>query len=114
MPERRVRQRLSSLALALVVVCVVAGLVVGDHLAQHATALESSAGITAELQRERTLLWVCALGALSALVLALVHERSQARRIADRSDELERLSVELLRAVADTLDCPMPPMLDEN
>ncbi|HEY5492823.1 MAG TPA: ATP-binding protein [Gemmatimonadaceae bacterium] len=98
MPERRVRQRLSSLALALVVVCVVAGLVVGDHLAQHATALESSAGITAELQRERTLLWVCALGALSALVLALVHERSQARRIADRSDELERLSVELLRA----------------
>ncbi len=98
MPERRARQRLSSLALALVVVCVVAGLVVGERLVQHVAGLETGAGPTAALQRERALLWGCALGALSALVLALVHERSQARRITARSDELERLSVELLRA----------------
>jgi signal transduction histidine kinase len=50
------------------------------------------------MQRERIALWVFALGALGALVLALVHERAQAWRIADRSDELERLSSELLRA----------------
>ena len=98
MPERRARQRLSSLALALVVVCVVAGLVVGERLVQHVAGLEAGAVPAAALQRERALLWGCALGALSALVLALVHERSQARRIAARSDELERLSVELLRA----------------
>jgi len=98
MPERRARQRLSLLALALVVVCVVAGLVVGDHLARHASGLEPGPTAAAELLRERVLLWVCALGALSALIIALVHERSQARRIADRSDELERLSSELLRA----------------
>jgi signal transduction histidine kinase len=98
MPERRAGRRLSLLALALVVVCVVVGLVVGDHLARHAvdtTAVEVSA---AEIRRDRVILWVCALGALSALVIALGHERAQARRIADRSDELERLSVELLRA----------------
>lgn len=98
MPERRARQRLSSLALALVVICVVAGLVVGERLARHAAGLDASAVTAVHLRRERVLLWGCALGALSALVLALVHERSQARRIAARSDELERLSVELLRA----------------
>ena len=84
MPERGPRlwlsrQRLSSLALALVVVFVVAGLVVGDHLAHHATAFDTAATSVVELRRERAALWICALGALSALVLALVHERSQAR-----------------------------------
>jgi len=98
MPERRARQRLSLLALALVVVCVVAGLVVGDHLARHAGGAEPTAVSAAELLRDRIVLWVCALGALSALVIALVHERAQAQRIAERSDELERLSGELLRA----------------
>lgn len=98
MPERRARQRLSSLALALVVVCVVASLVIGERLVQHAAGRETGTVSAVTLQRERVLLWGCALGALSALVLALVHERSQARRIAARSDELERLSVELLRA----------------
>ena len=86
------------LALALVVVCVVVGLVVGDHLARHATEPHSVATSTEEIARDRLILWVCALGALSALVIALRHERAQARRIADRSDELERLSAELLRA----------------
>jgi signal transduction histidine kinase len=98
MPERRTRQRLSSLALALVVVCVVAGLVVGDHLARHALTPELTPAAITELGRERALLWICALGALSALVLALVHERSQAKRIAERSADLERLSIDLLRA----------------
>lgn len=96
MPERR--QRLGSFALVLVVVCVAAGLVVGDHLARHAGALEAASAGATGLQWERALLWIFALGALSALAFALVHARSQARRIADRSDELERLSVELLRA----------------
>jgi signal transduction histidine kinase len=98
MPERRARQRLSLVALALVVVCVVAALTVGDHLARHASGRESTPVPASELFRDRVILWVCALGALSALGVALVHERSQARRIADRSDELERLSAELLRA----------------
>ena len=92
------RQRLSSFALALVVVFVVAGLVVGDHLAHHAAEFDTAATAAAELRRERAALWICALGALSALVLALVHERSQARRIAERSADLERLSIDLLRA----------------
>lgn len=98
MPERRSRQRLSLFALALVVVCVVAGLVVGDHLARHASGVDPVSAASPELLRERILLWTCALGALSALVIALAQERAQARRIAERSDELERLSVELLRA----------------
>lgn len=98
MAGRRPGRRLSLLALALVVVCVVVGLVVGDHLARHASGTGASATPAGELRRDRLILWTCALGALSALVIALVHEQSQARRIADRSDELERLSAELLRA----------------
>ena len=98
MPVRRQGRRLSLLALALVVVCVVVGLIVGDHLARHAGGVDAVPTPASELRRDRIILWVCALGALSALVIALVQERTQARRIADRSDELERLSAELLRA----------------
>jgi signal transduction histidine kinase len=98
MPARRPGRRLSLLALALVVVCVTAGLIVGDHLARHALDVGGAGTSAAEIWRDRIVLWVCALGALAALIIALVHERSQARRIADRSDELERLSAELLRA----------------
>lgn len=96
-PERRARQRLSLVALALVVVCVVAALAVGDHVARRAADREVLVSAS-ELQRERLALWVFAVGALGALLIALAHERKQARRIADRSDELERLSAELLRA----------------
>jgi signal transduction histidine kinase len=46
----------------------------------------------------RAVLWGAGVGALLALTLGLVHERRQARRIAERSAELERLSGELLRA----------------
>ena len=98
MPARRAGRRVSLLALALVVVCVAAGLVVGDHLARHAIDAGGAGTSVAEIWRDRIILWTCALGALFALIIALVHERSQARRIADRSDELERLSSELLRA----------------
>ena len=91
MPVRRQGRRLSLLALALVVVCVVAGLGVGDHLARHAGGVDTVPTPVSELRRDRIILWVCALGALSALVIALVQDRTQARRIADRSDELERL-----------------------
>jgi signal transduction histidine kinase len=98
MPARRPGRRLSLLALALVVVCVAVGLVVGDHLARHAIDAGGAGTSVAEIWRDRIVLWTCALGALFALIIALVHERSQARRIADRSDELERLSADLLRA----------------
>src|SRR5688572_10601599 len=47
---------------------------------------------------ERFALWAVALGAMTALSLGLFYERRQARRIADRSSELEHLSAELLRA----------------
>ena len=97
-PERRARQRLSLVALALVVVCVVAGLAVGDHVARHAAGVDARTVTASELLRERLALWAFSLGALGALGFALAHERKQARRIADRSDELERLSAELLRA----------------
>jgi len=98
MPARRPGRRLSLLALALIVVCVVVGLIVGDHLARHAAEVPAVPASAAEITRDRLILWACALGALAALVIALRHERAQARRIADRSDELERLSAELLRA----------------
>ena len=48
--------------------------------------------------RIRAALWVVGLPLLGALFVALVHERRQAIRLGQRSAELERLSVELLRA----------------
>ena len=46
----------------------------------------------------RTTLWGMGILTLSALALGVMHERRQARRIAERSAELERLSSELLSA----------------
>jgi signal transduction histidine kinase len=46
----------------------------------------------------RVVIWVIALGALTVLTVTLVYERDQAKRIEERSRELERLSSELLRA----------------
>lgn len=48
--------------------------------------------------RIRVALWVIGLSVLGALFVALVHERRQGIRLGQRSAELERLSVELLRA----------------
>ncbi len=70
------REGFSGLALGVVVVGVVAGLL-ADRPAWRLAA---------------------AAGALAALGVALVQVRRQARRIAERSDELEHLSAELLRA----------------
>ncbi len=47
---------------------------------------------------QRTIVWTVGLFLLSALFVGLVHERRQGVRLAERSAELERLSVELLRA----------------
>lgn len=49
-------------------------------------------------QRLRLLLWSVGLATLTALVVTLLHERRQGGRLAERSQELERLSSELLRA----------------
>ncbi len=46
----------------------------------------------------RVALWAIGLAALTALSVALIRERRQSQRIADRSQELEHLSTELLHA----------------
>jgi signal transduction histidine kinase len=48
-------------------------------------------------QQARALVWGIGLAILGALVAVLLHEHRQAQRLAERSSELERLSVELLR-----------------
>ena len=49
-------------------------------------------------QSVRFLLWGVGLATLGTLLVGLLHERRQGLRLADRSAELERLSIELLRA----------------
>lgn len=46
----------------------------------------------------RVAMWTIGLAMIAALSLALVRERREGRRVAERSNELERLSTELLRA----------------
>ena len=46
----------------------------------------------------RVAMWTIGLAMIGALSLALVRERREGRRVAERSTELERLSAELLRA----------------
>ncbi|HJR65689.1 MAG TPA: HAMP domain-containing sensor histidine kinase [Gemmatimonadaceae bacterium] len=46
----------------------------------------------------RVAMWAIGLAMIGALSLALVRERREGRRVAERSTELERLSTELLRA----------------
>ncbi len=52
----------------------------------------------AKAWRVRALLWGIGLATLTALFVALFHELRQNTRLAERSAELERLSMELLRA----------------
>jgi signal transduction histidine kinase len=54
--------------------------------------------LRAERRRLRPALWAMGLGLLFLLGLAVTHERRQSRRIAERSEDLERLSGDLLRA----------------
>jgi signal transduction histidine kinase len=49
------------------------------------------------MPRLRLAIWGTGLTALAAVAIGLAHERRLARRIADRSAELERLSAELIR-----------------
>lgn len=46
----------------------------------------------------RVAMWTIGLAMIGALSLALIRERREGRRVAERSTELERLSTELLRA----------------
>jgi signal transduction histidine kinase len=81
--------RFSSAALAAVFVFTIIVLYIADReLARDPDAIR-------EL---RPALWLIGLITLSALTLALLHERRLTRRVAQRSTELERLSAELLRA----------------
>jgi signal transduction histidine kinase len=54
-------------------------------------------GRSSRYQQARPLVWLIGLLILGSLVAVLLHEHRQAQRLAERSSELERLSVELLR-----------------
>jgi signal transduction histidine kinase len=82
-PRRRVRA--SAVALGTASICIFAALVIADPYLRASTTV-------------RIALWAALLLAASAVVLAFVFERNQARRIEDRSQELEQLSGELYRA----------------
>jgi len=84
----RLPVRFSSLALAAVVGFVVAVLYIADR-----ELVRSSDDPTLRIG-----VWTLGLVTLGTLALAVAHERRQARRMAERSQELERLSAELLRA----------------
>jgi signal transduction histidine kinase len=84
-PRRQVR--VSTVALGAATIAIFVGLAIADA---HVRA-SGSTGI-------RMALWAALLLAASALVAAFVSERRQARRIEDRSHELEQLSSELYRA----------------
>ena len=64
-----------------------------------ADTLSAAAATTAAhpASRLRIAIWGSGLTALAAVAIGLAHERRLARRIADRSAELERLSAELIR-----------------
>ncbi len=53
---------------------------------------------TARSQGARAVIWTVGIAALTVVVVGLVRERRQRKRISERSAELERLSAELLRA----------------
>jgi signal transduction histidine kinase len=99
-----VRWRWSTLALIAVVVAVLGGLWSADRALRAAEAAAGSGDVArldeliAAARSVRVALWAITVGALAALTVALWHERAQARRVAERSAELERLSGELLRA----------------
>ena len=80
--------RLATAALALAFVLLVAGLWVGDR---------ALSGQLEPSPRLRLAIWAIGLPALAAVAFVLAHERRLARRIAERSAELERLSAELMR-----------------
>jgi signal transduction histidine kinase len=85
----RWRVRFSSAALAAVFIFTIIALYIADReLARDPQSMPAL----------RLALWLMGLATLSALTLAMLHERRLTRRVAQRSAELERLSAELLRA----------------
>jgi signal transduction histidine kinase len=84
---KRFEVRPSALALGAVLVSVFAGLAIADRY------VRVYAPVTM-----RVALWVTVLVAMLALLFGLIHQKNQARSIADRSVELEQLSAELYRA----------------
>jgi signal transduction histidine kinase len=81
--------RYSSAALAAVFVFTIIVLYIADR------GLAHDPDATPAL---RLALWLVGIATVSALALAMLHERRLTRRVAQRSAELERLSAELLRA----------------
>ena len=55
------------------------------------------AALNQDLESLRTSAWLFGFAALGAVVAGLMHERRLARRVAERSAELERLSGELIQ-----------------
>jgi signal transduction histidine kinase len=86
MMQRR-RIRASSVALGTASICIFVALAIAD-----AYVREAASGAA------RFALWAALLLAAGAVVAAFLFERRQARRIEDRSQELEQLSGELYRA----------------
>jgi signal transduction histidine kinase len=84
-PRRQIR--VSTVALGAATIAIFVALGIADA---HVRA-SGSTGI-------RVALWIALLLAASALIAAFVSERRQARRIEERSHELEQLSGELYRA----------------
>lgn len=84
---RRFRVRPSALALATVLLSIFASLLIADQFVRvYAPSVMRAA------------LWTTVIIAMLALFWGLLHQRSQARSIAERSVELEQLSAELYRA----------------
>lgn len=86
MSQRR-RVRASAVALGTASICIFGALAIADVFVR-----ESAPWLV------RVALWATLLLAATAVVAAFLFERRQARRIEDRSQELEQLSGELYRA----------------
>lgn len=91
-PLARVSGTGFSILLAAALLLMIAGLIVGDRALARVTVRADEAPAL------RVALWVLDLSTVIVLVFALIRERRQARRVAERSAELERLYNEVARA----------------
>ncbi len=102
--------RLATAALAIAFVGVIGQLWVTDSALKLAAEARVQSGAPAvpgppppdaalnqDLENLRTSAWLFGFAALGAVVAGLMHERRLARRVAERSAELERLSGELIQ-----------------
>jgi signal transduction histidine kinase len=88
----RVRVRLSTVVMVVVLGLLAAGLIVLDR------TLVEGGPRDGRVLEERTVLWLVGLLAIAFLIYSFAYERRRAARSDERSRELERLSSELLRA----------------